>query len=140
MSESPEWAEIMYSIIHHSKCSARARADTFSIVYSPCSCWIGKSVWAVLSHVQLFATPSALAHQAPLPMEFSRQEYWSGCYFLLQRHFTTEGLNLHLLSVKFSSVVESCLPLGGFFTTSITWEAQWITDKTIPLVTWQRKD
>ena len=28
--------------------------------------------------VQLFATPWTIAHQAPLSMEFSRQEYWSG--------------------------------------------------------------
>ena len=26
-------------------------------------------------------TPWTLAHQAPLPMEFSRQEYWSGSTF-----------------------------------------------------------
>ena len=31
-----------------------------------------------LSHVQLFVTPWTIAHQAPLPLEFSRQEYWSG--------------------------------------------------------------
>ena len=31
-----------------------------------------------LSHVQLFATPWTVAHQAPLSMEFSRQEHWSG--------------------------------------------------------------
>ena len=31
-----------------------------------------------LSHVGLFGTPWAVAHQAPLSMEFSRQEYWSG--------------------------------------------------------------
>ena len=31
-----------------------------------------------LSHVQLFATPWTVAHQAPPSMEFSRQEYWSG--------------------------------------------------------------
>ena len=30
------------------------------------------------SHVQLFATPWTVAHQAPLSMVFSRQEYWSG--------------------------------------------------------------
>ena len=29
------------------------------------------------SHVWLFATPWTAAHQAPLSMEFSRQEYWS---------------------------------------------------------------
>ena len=31
-----------------------------------------------LGHVQLFATPRAVACQAPLSMGFSRQEYWSG--------------------------------------------------------------
>ena len=31
-----------------------------------------------LSPVCLFATPWTVARQAPLSMEFSRQEYWSG--------------------------------------------------------------
>ena len=31
-----------------------------------------------LSRVQLFATLWTVAHQAPLSMGFSRQEYWSG--------------------------------------------------------------
>ena len=35
----------------------------------------------VLSRVQLFATPWTVVHQAPLLMEFSRQEYWSGLPF-----------------------------------------------------------
>ena len=35
----------------------------------------------VLSHVRLFATPWAVAHQAPLSMGFSRQEDWSGLPF-----------------------------------------------------------
>ena len=30
-------------------------------------------------------------------MEFSRQEYWSGCHFLLQGLFLTQGLNPSLL-------------------------------------------
>ena len=30
-----------------------------------------------LSHVQLFATPWTVACQAPLSMDFSRQDYWS---------------------------------------------------------------
>ena len=30
------------------------------------------------SHAQLFGTPWTLARQAPLSMEFSRQEYWGG--------------------------------------------------------------
>ena len=35
----------------------------------------------MLSHVQLCVTPWTVAHQAPLAMEFSRQEYWSGLPF-----------------------------------------------------------
>ena len=31
-----------------------------------------------LSRVWLFATPWTVAYQAPLSMEFSRPEYWSG--------------------------------------------------------------
>ena len=34
-----------------------------------------------LSRVQLFATPWTVAHQAPPPMGFSRQEYWNGLPF-----------------------------------------------------------
>ena len=32
----------------------------------------------LLSRVQLFTTPRTIAHQAPLSMVFSRQEYWRG--------------------------------------------------------------
>ena len=32
----------------------------------------------MLSRVQLFATPWTVAHQAPLSVKFSRQEYWMG--------------------------------------------------------------
>ena len=33
------------------------------------------------SHVRLCATPQTAAHQAPLSLGFSRQEYWSGLSF-----------------------------------------------------------
>ena len=33
------------------------------------------------AHVQLFVTPLTVAHQAPLSMGFSKQEYWSGLPF-----------------------------------------------------------
>ena len=33
------------------------------------------------SHVKLFETLCTVANQALLPMEFSRQEYWSGLSF-----------------------------------------------------------
>ena len=51
----------------------------------------------VISHVQLFATPWNVAHQASLSMEFSRQEYWSGLPFPSpgdQSHLGTEPVSL----------------------------------------------
>ena len=45
-------------------------------------------------------TPCSVAHQAPLSMEFSRQEYWSGCHSLLQGIFSTQGLNRSLLHCR----------------------------------------
>ena len=41
--------------------------------------------------------PWTVAHQAPLSMEFSWQEYWSGNHSLLQGIFPTQGSNLSLL-------------------------------------------
>ena len=40
--------------------------------------WKWKVKVKLPSHVRLFATPWTAAHQAPLSMGFSRQEYWSG--------------------------------------------------------------
>ena len=40
--------------------------------------------------------PWTVAHQAPLSVEFFRQEYWSGCHFLFQGIFLTQGSNLCL--------------------------------------------
>ena len=40
---------------------------------------LGKGEVLMLS--RLFATPRTAAHQAPLSMQFSRQEYWSGLPF-----------------------------------------------------------
>ena len=38
------------------------------------------------SRVRLLTTPQTVAHQAPLPMGFSRQEYWSGLPFPSPMH------------------------------------------------------
>ena len=50
-----------------------------------------------LHHVWLFTTQWTVACQALLSMGFSRQEYWSGCHFLLRGIFPTQGSNLCLL-------------------------------------------
>ena len=41
-------------------------------------------------------TPRTVAHQAPLRMEFFRQEYWIVCHFLLQGIFPAQGSNTHV--------------------------------------------
>ena len=38
------------------------------------------------SRVRLCATPPTAAHEAPLSLEFSRQEYWSGLPFPSPMH------------------------------------------------------
>ena len=53
------------------------------------------------------ANPWTIAHQAPLSLGFSRQEYWGGCHALLQGIFPTQV---------------SCTA-GGFFIVSATGEA-----------------
>ena len=51
----------------------------------------------MLRHVQFFVTPQTTACQAPLSMEFSRPEYWSGQPFLI---FPTQESKLSLLHWK----------------------------------------
>ena len=46
----------------------------------------------MLSCVQHFATPWTAAHQAPLPMEFSMHEYWSGLPFPPPRDLLNPGI------------------------------------------------
>ena len=50
-----------------------------------------------LSRVWLFVSPWTVAHQAPLSMGFSRQEYWSELHFLLRGILLTQESNLRFL-------------------------------------------
>ena len=58
----------------------------------------GKWKCQLLSPVQLFTTPQTVAHQAPLSMGFSREEYWSGLPFPDSRRssWPRDGKPLHL--------------------------------------------
>ena len=62
-----------------------------------CACVRAQS----LSRVQLFATPWTIASQAPLSMEFSRQECCSGLPFPLQGICLIQGWNLCKMSYIF---------------------------------------
>ena len=47
-----------------------------------------------LSRVQVFATLWTVAHQAPLSMGFSRQQYWSGLPFPSPGDLPNPGIEL----------------------------------------------
>jgi len=63
----------------------------------------------VLNCILLFATPWTVAHQGPLSMEFSRQDYWSGLPFPTPGHLPDPGIK--------PTSLESPALAGGFFTT-----------------------
>ena len=58
-----------------------------------------------------------VAHQTPLPMEFSRQEYWDGVPFSPLGDLPDPGIEPVVLK-------SPALAGGFFFTTHATWEAQ----------------
>ena len=69
----------------------------------------------VLSCVGLFVAPWTVAHQAPLPVEFSRQGYMIGVPFPSPGDLPDLGINP--ISPASPSLAVR------FFTTSATWEA-----------------
>ena len=84
-----------------------------SQVYLPVSlCFMPMPRYPQLfSCVRLFATPWIVARQAPLSMEFPRQEYWSGLPFL------TPG-DLPSPEIEAASLASPAVA-GGFFTTAV---------------------
>ena len=66
-------------------------------------------------HVQLFSIPWTVTPQAPLPIGFSRQEYWKG----LLCPPPGDLLNPRTKPVSLTSPALA----GKFFTTGATWEA-----------------
>ena len=70
------------------------------------------------SHVQLFATLWTIAHQAPLSMGLSRQEYWS-------RLPCSPPGDLPNLGIESVSLTSPALA-GEFCTFSAPWEALYI--------------
>ena len=63
-----QWPYLLSSLTHTEK------GDIFIVVT------LSQSA-RTLSYIRLFVTPWTVAHEAPLSMEFSRQDYWSGLPF-----------------------------------------------------------
>ena len=72
------------------------------------------NIQCVLTCLRFFAAPWSVVHQAPLSMEFSRQEYWRGLPF----PFPEDLLNLRNEPTSLASPALA----GEFFTTRATLE------------------
>ena len=91
-------------------CPSGSQEQTASYFCLPvCMC-----VCCLFSRVQLFVTLWTLAHQAPLSMGFSRQEYWNGLPRPPPGDLPDPGIE--------PSSLLSPASAGGFFTTSATWK------------------
>ena len=67
----------------------------------------------VLSRVRIFATPWTAARQAPLSMEFSTQNYWSGLPFPTPGYLPNPGIEpKSLASPALTSRVFTTVPPG----------------------------
>ena len=98
-------------------------------------------VYKLLSCIQFFVTSRTVAHQAPLSVEFSRHEYWSGEPFPSPGHInlgdpqeqscqTMElvtvshllvGLDIVQFPVSMNSNFGPCLELIRYFTLLVPW-------------------
>ena len=87
---------------YHSLYRVNSPCTLYTELFLLLCCLISKS-----GPTQLFMTPRTVAHQAPLSMEISKQEYWSGLPFLSPRIFLIQGSN------RISSLT------GGFFTAEL---------------------
>ena len=77
-------------------------------------------VHACYSCANTFRPPWTVARKAPLPMGFSRQEYWRGLPFPPPGDLSNSGIEPESLM--------SPVLAGRFFTTSATWKAPHILD------------
>ena len=77
--------------------------------------------------------------RSPLHMEFSKQEYWNGLYFLLQGIFLTQGSNSCLLHFLVSLILrpilkilsvetEFCLPYSPWSRKEL--DTNWVSEHT----------
>ena len=76
--------------------------------YSTCVCLVSRSNL-------LFATFWTVAHQAPLSIGLSRQEYRAYCHFLLWGIFSMQGSNLRLLPLLHCRQIFHLLSHWGSF-------------------------
>ena len=85
--EQPQTSFLLHDVLHWLDSHQISEALQLCVCVCVCVCMCES-----VSHVQLFATPRTVAHQASLSMEFSRQEYWSGLPFPSPEDLPSPGI------------------------------------------------
>ena len=80
----------------------------FGLLFMLGYCYISKQclllLCQLLGRVWLFGTPWTIAHQPPLSMGFSRQQYWSGLPFLSPGDLPDPGIKPGCLALQADSL------------------------------------
>ena len=84
----------------------------------------------LLSRVRLFATPWTAAHQAPLSVSFSRQEYWSELPHPLSGDLPGGSVPLAPTAKPFSIpdphvILHSCISASPYLILKVTWKVHY---------------
>ena len=95
------------------QCYSKRRIILISSLKNSQSMYVHVCMLSHFSRVWLYATLWTVAHQAPLSMGLSKQEYWSGLWFASPEDLSDPG-------VKPTSLMSPALA-DRFFTTSTTW-------------------
>ena len=72
-----------------------------------------KSESEVAQSCLTLATPWTAAHQAPLSMGFSRQEYWSGMPLPSPKALYSKHIIFKILNFPLVNIVPGNFPVGG---------------------------
>ena len=98
LSFKPTFSLSFFTFIKRLFSSSLSAIRVVSSVYLKLSC---------LSRVWLFAIPWTVAYQALLPMEFSRQEYWSGLTFPSPGDLPNAGIEPRSPSLQAAEVTDT---------------------------------
>ena len=79
------------------------------------SCLLHVCMLSCFSHLQLCANLQTVAHQTPLSMGFSRQEYWSGFPFPSPRDLLNPGIKTASYFLHWQACSLPLAPLGSPF-------------------------
>ena len=95
-----KYTYIIFEVIFHHRLLPAELFFLDAVLYS-CIPSLSLCVFAyMLSHVQVFKTLWTVAHQGPLSMGFSRQEYWSGLPFPPPGDLSNPGIEPRPLALQ----------------------------------------